>query len=94
MQDESLPRYQRNQPVIRRKLQAFETMLSEWYEYDLKRPKRERRTAKKFYEQLLEAGYTGSYTSVCRFSKTTFVMLKSYKDKGTQNIYHERSCFR
>ncbi len=69
LQDESPPRYQRTQPVIRRKLQAFEAMLSKWYEYDLKRPKRERRTAKKFYEQLLEAGYTGSYTPVCRFIK-------------------------
>ncbi len=69
LQDESPPRYQRKRGTIRRKLHDFEVLLSQWYEYDLKRPKRERRTAKKFYEQLLEVGYTGSYTTLCRFVK-------------------------
>ena len=69
LQDGALPRYQRTQPAIRRKLQDYELMLSKWYSYDLKRPRRERRTAKKLYEQLLEQGYSGSYTTVCRFIK-------------------------
>ena len=33
------------------------------------RPKRERRTACKLYEQLLGEGYSGSYSPVCRFIK-------------------------
>ena len=35
LQDESPPLYQRTQPAIRRKLQAFEAILSKWYEYDV-----------------------------------------------------------
>ena len=37
--------------------------------HDLKRPKREHRTAQKLYEQLVLEGYLGSYSPVCRFIK-------------------------
>jgi len=69
LNDESPPSYQRSKPTVQRKLKDHEETLRQWFEYDLKRPKRERRTAKKLYEQLLMEGYTGSYNPVCRFIK-------------------------
>ena len=44
-------------------------MLEQWYTYDQQRPKRERRTAHKYYEQLLLEGYDSHYTAVSRFIK-------------------------
>ena len=38
-----------------------------FFEQDQKRPRRERRTAQKLYEQLVSEGYTGSYSPVQRF---------------------------
>lgn len=67
--DESPPSYHRSKPTTQHKLKGFEDTLLQWYEYDLKRPKRERRTAQKLFEQLLEEGYCGSYSPVCRFIK-------------------------
>jgi transposase len=67
--DESPPTYQRTKPISQHKLKGFEDTLLQWYEYDLKRPRRERRTAQKLFEQLLAEGYTGSYSPVCRFIK-------------------------
>ncbi len=69
LRDESPPRYQRTKPVTQHKLKDYEDTLLQWYEGDLKRPKRERRTAQKLFEQLLMQGYSGSYSPVCRFIK-------------------------
>ena len=69
LHDESPPRYQRTEPTVQHKLKAHESTLLQWYEYDLKRPKRERRTAIKLFAQLVGEGYTGSYSPVCRFIK-------------------------
>jgi len=67
--DESLPKYKRSAPAFSPKLKGFEDQLTQWFEFDLKRPRRERRTAKKLYEQLVLEGYQGSYSPVCRFVK-------------------------
>ncbi len=67
--DESPPKYKRSAPNFSPKLKGFESQLSQWFEQDLKRPKRERRTAQKLYEQLVLEGYQGSYSPVCRFIK-------------------------
>ena len=48
---------------------VFEDRLRNLFEQDQKRPRRERRTAVKLYEQLVDEGYTGSYSPVCRFVK-------------------------
>jgi transposase len=69
LRDESPPTYQRTKPTSQHKLKDHETLLRQWYEFDLKRPKRERRTAQKLYEQLALEGYQGSYSPVCRFIK-------------------------
>ena len=57
---------QRLGPLV---LQGFEDRLRNLFEQDQKRPRRERRTAVKLYEQLVDEGYTGSYSPVCRFVK-------------------------
>ncbi len=70
LKDGSTPCYHRKEPPVRRKLADYETRLTTLFEQDLKRPRRERRTATKLYELLVEEGYSGSYSPVCRFVKT------------------------
>jgi transposase len=79
LKDSSVPHYHREQATVRYKLRDFEEALRLYYEQDLKRPRRERRTALKLYEQLVTEGYTGSYSPVCRFIKD----LKSDSSKLT-----------
>lgn len=68
LKDNSPPSYQRQAPPARHKLcDGFDTRLQELFEQDQKRPRRERRTAQKLYEQLVSEGYTGSYSPVQRF---------------------------
>ena len=67
VQTASPPSYQRKMPPVRHKLIGFETRLQERYDLDLKRPRRERRTALQLYERLVLDGYTGSYSPVQRF---------------------------
>jgi len=50
-------------------LSSYESQLTDWFNFDIQRPKRERRTAKKLYEQLILEGYKGSYCPVARFMK-------------------------
>ena len=69
LKDDNPPSYNRISPPPKRCLKDFEEVLREWYDYDLKRAKRERRTAKRLYEQLLLEGYQGSYSPVCRIIK-------------------------
>jgi transposase len=67
--DDQPPKYKRSAPNFSPRLKGFEGQLMQWFEFDLKRPKRERRTAQKLYEQLAQEGYLGSYSPVCRFIK-------------------------
>jgi len=48
-------------------LSSYESQLTDWFNFDIQRPKRERPTAKKLYEQLILEGYKGSYCPVARF---------------------------
>jgi transposase len=73
--DEEPPAYNLSEPRENYKLKGFEETLRQWFEGDLSRVKRERRTAQRMYEQLTELGYTGSYSPVVRFIKK----LKSEK---------------
>lgn len=68
-QDESPPKYNRIKPYSNHVLKDYEPQLKEWFEQDLQRPKRERRTAIKLYEQIVLQGYLGSYSPVCRYIK-------------------------
>lgn len=77
---DSPPRYQRKEPAVLHKLSGYESLLVDWYEADLKRPKRERRTLQKLYEQLVLQEYQGSYYPVCRFIR---------KHKSTQHNHHQ-----
>ena len=54
---------------MRHKLAGFQDRLRGMYERDQGAPRRERRTTVKLYEQLVEEGYDGSYSPVCRFIK-------------------------
>ena len=68
LKDDSPPSYQRQVPPVRHKLcNGFDLRLQELFEQDMKRPRRERRTAQRLYEQLVLEGYTGSYSPVQRF---------------------------
>src|SRR6056297_553593 len=68
LKDDNPPSYQRQAPPARHKLcDGFDTRLQGLFEQDQKRPRRERRTAVRLYEQLVSEGYTGSYSPVQRF---------------------------
>ena len=67
--DEEPPKYKRKTSATLRVLKDYEDQLTQWYEQDLDRPKRERRTAKKLFEQLILEGYQGSYSPVGRWIK-------------------------
>lgn len=67
--DDNPPNYQRKNTNFNPVLSAHESQLTDWFNFDIQRPKRERRTAKKLYEQLILEGYKGSYCPVARFIK-------------------------
>ena len=75
--DASPPGYHRSGPPVLHKLSGFEDRLKLMFEQDLKRPRRERRTIVKLYEQLVKEGYTGSCSPVYRF-------VRALKDTGSQ----------
>lgn len=65
---EADPVYQRDrQPAP--KLGALQLVLETWLDQDSQRPKRERRTAQRLFEDLQREGYSGAYDSVQRFVK-------------------------
>jgi len=80
LRDATPPRYHRQLPPVRRKLADYEERLRALFKQDLKRPRRERRTATKLYELLVEEGYSGSYNPVCRFVR----MLKKDSSQLSQ----------
>jgi len=80
LQEDEAPTYRSKKPRPKRCLKDYESLLQQWYEHDLKRPKRERRTAKRLYEQLVLEGYKGSYSPICRFIKG----LKQTSDSTSQ----------
>lgn len=51
------------------KLGEFKARLTEWLDADVKLPKHQRRTARRLFEGLVDAGYQGAYDSVQRFVK-------------------------
>lgn len=62
------PVYQRQrQPAP--KLGALQPVLETWLDQDSQRPKRERRTAQRLFEDLQREGYAGAYDSVQRLVK-------------------------
>lgn len=62
------PVYQRDrQPAP--KLGALQPVLETWLDQDSQRPKRERRTAQRLFEDLQREGYAGAYDSVQRYVK-------------------------
>lgn len=62
------PIYQRhNQPCP--KLGGYQPQLTAWLEQDAIRPKGQRRSAQRLYEDLQREGYAGAYDSVQRFVK-------------------------
>ena len=65
--ESSEPVYRQTTKSARPVLGAYETQLLDWLQVDQQRPRRERRTNKKLYEQLVEQGYHGSYSHLCRY---------------------------
>jgi len=66
LKDPSPPAYHQTHPRPKPQLAAFETQLTDWLEQDLKRPKREQRSAMRLFEDLQREGYRGAYDSVVR----------------------------
>lgn len=65
---EADPVYQReSQPAP--KLGGFQSALERWLEQDSQRPRSQRRTAQRLFEDLQREGYAGAYDSVQRFVK-------------------------
>jgi len=62
------PVYQRqSQPLP--KLGKFKEILIQWLETEAKLPRRQRRTAMRLFEGLVDEGYSGAYDSIQRFVK-------------------------
>lgn len=66
LKDPSPPNYSQAKPRPKPQLAAFESLLTDWLEFDLTRPKREHRTAMRLFEDLQREGYLGAYDSVVR----------------------------
>ncbi len=62
------PVYQR-QSQAAPKLGEFKVLLTKWLESEALLPKKQRRTAMRLFEGLVDEGYTGAYDSVRRFVK-------------------------
>ena len=62
------PVYQR-QCQFAPKLGEFKALLTKWLEAELLLPKKQRRTAMRLFEGLVDEGYAGAYDSVRRFVK-------------------------
>lgn len=84
--EESPPAYHQKQPRPCPQLGAFKDQLTHWIEFDLKRPKRERRTAMRLYECLQGEGYDGAYDSVVRFVRV-FRQTSDCSPSGVSNAY-------
>ena len=69
LDDDRKPEYRRKKAVKRHKLIDYEVMLRELYEADLLLPRRERRTVKRLFEKIVQQGFEGSYSAVCRYIK-------------------------
>jgi transposase len=67
LKEDRPPAYRQSKPRSRPQLGDFESLLTQWLEQELSRPKRERRTAMRLFEDLQREGYTGAYDSVVRF---------------------------
>lgn len=76
------PVYQRQrQPAP--KLGALQPVLETWLEQDSQRPKRERRTAQRLFEDLQREGYAGAYDSVQRLVK----LWKTQRPGASQDAF-------
>ena len=59
------PKYRRS--PMQTKLTPYEPQLRQWLDADSYRPKRDRRTALRLFDELRKQGFTGSYTRVSEF---------------------------
>lgn len=84
LKDPEQPQYRERQPRVGHKLSAeFEARLRELFKHDLQLRRRNRRTAKKLYEQIVTEGYTGSYSPVQRFVRE----LRQTSGTGTGDAF-------
>lgn len=72
-------RYTRTKSTHHPVLDMYIDRLKELYEFDCAQPKRFRRTATAYFEQLVREGYTGSYSPVQRFICNLNVDRESFR---------------
>jgi transposase len=84
LKDDAPPHYRRTHERVGHKLSAeFEVRLRGIFEHDQQLRRRDRRTAKKLFEQIVTEGYTGSYSPVQRFVRE----LKQTTGTGTGDAF-------
>ena len=84
LKDDEPPQYRRTHERVGHKLSAeFEARLRDLFKHDLQLRRRDRRTAKKLFEQIVTEGYTGSYSPVQRFVRE----LKQTTGIGTGDAF-------
>jgi len=84
LKDPEQPQYRERQPRVGYKLSTeFEARLRDLFKHDLQLRRRDRRTAKKLFEQIVTEGYTGSYSPVQRFVRE----LRQITGTGTSDAF-------
>lgn len=71
--------------------QKWGEIVSLWLTEDFKLPKKKRRTNKQFFNDLVDAGFPGSYRTVCNFVqewKATHVNNDNIEDLGCERLEH------
>lgn len=63
------PKYPQRKSRPRPQLGAFEAILQQWLETDAHLPRKQKRTARRLFEDLQKAGYQGAYDSIQRWVK-------------------------
>jgi transposase len=79
--DVTVPQYVRK--PMPRKLDPFAAALSEWLEADARKPKKERRSSRRYYELLQGLGYDGDYSMVTDFARA----WRHDRDKVRRDVY-------
>lgn len=64
------------------KLDEFKELLDTWFEREAKRPRKQRKTVKQLYEDIVKLGYSGSYDRVAAYAR------KHREEQLTSNSKH------
>lgn len=69
------------------KLDDFEKTLSEWLKLESTKPRKQKRSVKQLYEDLILEGYTGSYDRVAAFARGWRQQQRDHREKANRRAY-------